>query len=224
MTFRDREVCEHCGHRFRTGVGTEQGMELGTGLSASPLDAPILDEAALHRTMQFTLPPLPPRGEAAPPASPPETGRQTSDAARRRNVPILALASGAAGLALLGIWGWFHFAPTARAVRPSPLGVWETAPTGRAPQSARLRLVFRDGGGGSFSWAAGGTRPLSGQAPLRWRLNPDGRLVLSIPPPDAAADPSGQMITLFNSHPWLWRVDRTRQRLVIGPLSFTEKP
>ena len=219
MTFRDREVCEHCGHQFRTG--------LGTGLSASPLDAPLLEEAALHRTMQFTLPPLPPRGEAAAPdARSPETDRRRPGGTglRRRGRAVIALALGALGLALLGAWGYFHYAQTARAARPSPVGIWETTLAGRASQDAHLQFVFQEGGGGAFSWAVGSTPPLSGQAPLHWRLDPDGKLVLSIPPPTAAADPvSGQLTTFFSSHPWLWRVDRPQNRLVIGNLNFTEK-
>jgi hypothetical protein len=209
MTFRDREVCEHCGHQFRTGLETG----LGTGLGASPLDAPLMDEAALHRTMQFTLPPLPPRAVVAAPEADPAA----VNLPRRRGVPVIALAAVGVGLASAGAVAYLHFAPTARAARPSPAGVWETTPAGRASPDARLRLALRDDGGGSFSWAAS-------SAPLRWRLDPDGRLVLSIPPPDATTDPvSGTLITILDSHPWLWRVDRTQRRLIIGTLRFTEK-
>ncbi len=219
MTFRDREVCEHCGHQFRTG--------LGTGLGASPLDAPLMDEAALHRTMQFTLPPR--ALAAAPDARPPGAGRRHPDppVPRRRHASVFALALlGALAVALPGAWGYFHYAGTARAKEISPAGVWETVPAGRASQGARLRLALRDDGGGSFSWAADGSAPApSGPTPLRWRLDPDGRLVLSIPPPAATTDPtSGTLITILDSHPWLWRVDRTQHRLIIGTLSFTEKP
>ena len=207
MTFRDREVCEHCGHQFRTG--------LGTGLGAPPLDAPITDEATLHRTMQFTLPPLPLRGGVAAPGMP-EASRGGTDAPRRRSASVPALAAMGAGLALVGGLAYSHYDGAARTAKPSPAGVWETAPAGRAPQDARLRLTFQNGGGGSFSWAAS-------NAPLRWRLDPDGRLALSIPPPADADAVSGTVITILNSHPWLWRVDRTQRRLVIGALSFTEK-
>ena len=215
MTFRDSEACEHCGHRFRTG--------LGTGLGASPPDAPITDDAMLHRTMQFTLPPLPPRGEAASPASPPGTDRGLSDppGPRRRGASFSALLAGAVVLTLLGVWSHFQYAPTARAARPSPVGTWDVR-AGRASADARLRFVFRDGGGGSFSWAAGSAPPLSGQAPLRWRVEPDGRLALSITPPAAPADPSGPLISLLSRRPWLWRVDRTQHRLVLGSLRLTE--
>ena len=211
MTRRDREVCEHCGHQFRTGLG------------APPLDAPITDEATLHRTMQFTLPPLPPREETVAPETP-GSSWEMAGGPRRRGAAPFALAAIGMGLALLGALIYFHHAGAARAAPPSPAGIWETTGAGRAPQDARLQFVFRGDGGGSFSWAAGGVSPRSGQAPLRWQLAPDGRLVLSIPPPDATAAPvSGQMITLLGSHPWLWRVDRTQHRLVIGPLSLTEK-
>jgi len=38
--------------------------------------------------------------------------------------------------------------------------------------------------------------------------------------PDAVP---GTLIAILDSHPWLWRVDRARHRLVVGSLSFTEK-
>ncbi len=144
MTGRDREVCEHCGHRFRTG--------LGTGLTASPLDAPITDEAALHRTMQFTLPPLAPRPAAEAP-EPPGAGREAGGPRLRGNAPF-ALALGLLGLALLGAWGYVRYAQTARAAPPSPVGVWETAPTGRPAQGARQPRPVPRGRGGAVSWAA----------------------------------------------------------------------
>lgn len=201
MAVRDSERCEHCGHQFRTG--------LGTGLGASPVDAPLLNDAALNRTMQFTLPPLPREAGAAPeiPSALPQ---------RRRRVPAPALA--ALGVALAGALAYFHYAPAARAAKPSPAGVWETTPAGGASPNARLRLVLRGDGGGAFSWQ--GSRP----TPLHWRLDPDGRLSLNIPPPAATDDAvSGTLITILDSHPWLWRVDRTRHRLLLGTLNFTEK-
>ena len=209
MTGRDQEVCEHCGHQFRTGLGAGPG----TGLSTSSLDAPIEDEAALNRTRQFTLPPLPPH--TAPPRTAPP---------RRRRIPAPARVAALLGLTLAGTLAYFHFTETARAAKPSPVGVWETTPAGRASRNARLRLALMGDGGGTLSWAAGGSAPpRSGQTPLRWHLDPGGRLVLSIPPPDADAV-SGTLITVLDSHPWLWRVDRTQHRLVIGSLSFAEIP
>ncbi len=218
MTFRDRDICDHCGHRFRSG--------LGTGLGVSPLDAPFADEDALHRTMQFTLPPLPPRGGGLAEQAAADAGRRTPAPPRpgRRGALVFAVAAGAVSLALLGAFAFFHHAQAARAVRPSPAGGWETTLAGRSSENARLRFVFGEGGGGSFSWAATGAPPVSGQAPLRWRLDPDGRLVLTIPPPASADAASGTLIAIFNSHPWLWRVDRPRRRLILGTLSFQEIP
>ncbi len=198
MAFRDRERCERCGHQFRSGLG------------APPLDAPVLDEATLNRTMQFTLPPLAPREVVAAPDADP-----AAPLPRRRHVPALAPAAVGGGPALAGAPAYFHYAQAARAAKPSPVGVWETTPAGRASPSARLRLTLRDDGSGSFSWQG------SRRTPLRWQLDPDGRLVLIIPAP---ADPvSGTLITILDSHPWLWRVDRAQHRLIIGTLDFTEK-
>jgi len=205
MTRRDSETCEHCGHQFRTG--------LGTGLSATPPDAVIADEAALNRTMQFTLPPPAPR---AAPAAPPPKERPS----RRRL--LLGAASVVAALALA--LAYLSYARTARVAKPSPAGVWEAALNARAAQNARLGLTLGADGGGSLSWAAAGA-PAPPPVPLRWRLNPDGRLVLSItsPPVDAPDAVPGTLIAILDSHPWLWRVDRARHRLVVGSLSFTEK-
>ena len=209
MTFRDREVCEHCGHQFRTG--------LGTGLGATQTDAVITDEAALNRTMQFTLPPLAPR--AAPAEADPVTVALPPAPRLGRG----RLASAALALIVL-VLGYSLYAHTAHAAKPSPAGVWETAPTGRAPQGAHLRLALGADGGGSFSWEAGGSAPPR-PTPLRWHLDPDGNLVLSIAPaPSDAADPiPGSLITVLDSRPWLWRVDRPRHQLTLGALSFTEK-
>lgn len=210
MTRRDSETCEHCGHQFRTG--------LGTGLSATPVDAVIADEAALNRTTQFTLPPLAPR--AAPAALPavPQSVRVPPGRGR------LALAAAGAVAALALALAYFHYAQAARAVKPSPAGVWEAALTGRASQNARLGLTLGADGGGSLSWEPGGA-PAPAPAPLRWRLAPDGRLVLNIAPAavDAPNAVPGTLIAVLDSHPWLWRVDPARHRLVVGTLSFTEK-
>lgn len=206
MTYRDREVCEHCGHQFRTG--------LGTGLAAPPLDAVITDEATLNRTMQFTLPPLAPR--PAPHADPPMPAPTPPRLSRGR------LASALLAFVALAL-GYFVYARIARPARSSPVGVWETAATGRAPQDGRLRLAFQAGGGGSFTWEAGGSAPPV-PAPLRWRLDPDGRLLLSIVPAPPGTDPvPGALITVLDSRPWVWRADRPKHLLIIGPLNLTEK-
>ena len=213
MTYRDREVCEHCGHRFRTG--------LGTGMEATPADAVITDEAALNRTMQFTLPPLAPRAPAAPEA---DSGTALPPPAPRLSRGRLASAA----LALIALaLGYFLYGRLAHPPEPTPVGVWETAATGRSPQDGRLRLAFQTDGGGSFSWEAGGSAPPV-PAPLRWRLDPDGRLVLSIAPAQPSADPvPGELINRLDSRPWLWRVDRPKHLLIIdtqsGTLSLTEK-
>ena len=213
MTYRDREVCEHCGHRFRTG--------LGTGLEATPVDAVLTDEASLNRTMQFTLPPLAPRPApgAAPamPAPPMPAPPMPPRLSRGR------LASAALAVIALGA-GCFLYARIAHTAKPSPAGVWETAAaTGRAPQEGRLRMAFQPGGGGSFSWEPGGSAPPV-SAPLRWRLDADGRLLLSIAPASPGADPvPGALITVLDSRPWVWQVDRPKHLLIIGPLNLMEK-
>lgn len=216
MTRRDSETCEHCGHRFRTGLAAGLTTGLGTGLSAAPPDAVLPDEAARNRTMQFTLPPAAPR--SAPAAPPPPLKERP----RRRR-----LALGAAGLAasLALALAYLDYARTARAVRPSPAGVWEAAVSARAAQNTRLGLTLRADGDGSLSWVGAGA-PIAPSLPLRWRLDPDGRLVLSITPPpvDAPDAVPGTLVAILDSHPWLWRVDPARHRLVVGSLSFTEKP
>lgn len=202
MTVRNQDVCGHCGHRFRTSV--EAGLTI-----------PLTDDAALHRTRQFTLPPLPVRGAAAV--------SETHPAAKPERRGLLAGAAGAFSLALLGALAYFHQVQAAHAVRVSPVGIWASAPDGQAAGNARLRFIFGSDGGGSFSWTAAGPHPSFGQTPLRWRLAPDGRLILSISPPAEAGDAaSGTLIAIFNSHPWLWRVDRSRHRLILGTLSLQE--
>ncbi len=206
MTYRDREVCEHCGHRFRTG--------LGTGLETTPADAVITDEAALNRTMQFTLPPLTPR--PAPHADPPMPAPPTPPRLSRGRVASALLALAALTL------GYFLYAQIARPAPSSPVGVWETAKTGPSAQGGRLRLTFQADGGGEFFWDGGGGA-LPVPAPLRWRLDPNGQMILDIGPSRSDPDPvPAALITLFDSRPWLWRVDRPKHLLIIGSLRLME--
>lgn len=205
MTFRDREVCDHCGHRFRTG------------LEEPDLNAPIPDDAALHRTMQFTQPPLPMRGGPAadiiPDVLPPPRPR-----------PRLGIAFAAALLlALLAGLAYFQHLKAMRPAAPSPAGVWETTLAGRFDAAAHLRFDFRADGSGQFAWSANSAPPLAGQTALRWRALPDGRLALTFAPPAAPDAFSHALITSFNSRPWTWHVDRPRHRLLIGTWEFIEK-
>ena len=231
MTFVDREICENCGHHFRTGI------------SEPNLDAK-LDEDAKHRTMQFTLPPMPTRlppktedagNDEAPLPERDEAPLPERDEApvfrplRRRLGPALALAAlivaallVAAALAL----GWHRRAPEVSASARSPVGVWESVLTSRSSANTRLTFALAGDGSGTFSWqegGAGGASAASGRSPLRWREDANGLLALTIAPAPAGDAVSGTMIAIFNSHAWLWRVDRPHKRLMLGSLAFTEK-
>jgi len=216
MAFRDQEVCAHCGHHFRTN------LEAQTPRAASTKVDP------LHRTMQFTLPPLPAHQDLREPdsvLSPPPNDILSPDLPRSRPQPRLLVGMAAVALLLALIAGLIYFWQTGQPLRgtPSPTGTWEKTLTSRASQSAHLRFLFRDNGSGVFSWSTSSIPPLGGQAPLRWRLTPDGKLMLSISKP-AADDYIGSMlIGNFNRQPWLWRVDRPRHRLVLGTLDFREE-
>ena len=59
---------------------------------------------------------------------------------------------------------------------------------------------------------------------MTWHQDTQGLLVLTIAPPATADTVSGTLVTIFNSRPWLWRVDHSRKRLILGNLVFTEKP
>ena len=206
MTLREQEVCGHCGHRFRTG------------LEETDLYAPITDEAALHRTMQFTLPPLPVRGTPAPGRVSPDA--LTSGPAQAYRWPGKAFAASVALLLAL-LAGLGYLRPLAmRRAAPSPVGVWETTLSSHSAGAARLGFDFRADGSGLFSWSATSIPPISGQAALHWRVDPDGKLALTIAPPASPDAVSGALTTTFNSRPWRWQVDRGRQRLRIGTLTF----
>lgn len=210
MTFRDREVCDHCGHRFRTG------------LEEPDLNAPIADEATLHRTMQFTLPPLPPRANTAPVGPSPDV-RISGPAQPYRRIGRVFVPMAALLLALLAGLMYFQHLEAARIAVPSPVGVWAITLPGRSAETASLQFDFEKDGSGLFSWSANSVPPLSGQATLHWQVASDGKLALTIAPPASPDAVSGTLIRGFNSRAWLWHVDRPRHRLLIGALSFSEK-
>ena len=213
MTFIEREVCENCGHHFR--MKTEEPSE---------------EEKALqrHRTMHFTLPQL---AKREPPGLAPDrlqTPLPPMPSASRRSVwPAFALFT----LLILSILGlaffWRKLVPATPAAAVSPMGTWESTLTSRSSANAHLLFRFEGDGTGSFAWqeqgiGAGG--PVAGQSPLKWHQDAQGLLALDIAPP-ATSDPvSGTLVSIFNSHPWLWRVDHPRKRMILGSLTLTEKP
>ncbi len=205
MTFLEQEVCENCGYHFRTGAAL-----------------PSPDDASLHRTMQFTLPPLARREPpAAVPALPPMLP------ARRQPLPVFALIATLALAALALAFFWQQRAPSISESDLSPTGIWDSALTSRSSANARLTFTFAGDGSGTFAWqeqSAGAARPLAGQSPLRWHQNAQGLLALTIAPPPAGDAVSGTIIAIFNSHAWLWRLDRPHKRLILGTLVFTERP
>ena len=195
MTQREEAVCRQCGHRFRTGTDARQ---------AGP--------DPLNRTMQFVLPPLPPRSAA--PSAPPRLAL-----AFRRRLTAAALILPAACLA----WLWWHSRRAAGVFQASPVGVWETTLHGKASANARLEFEFDAGGTGRFSWRESGPHAPAGQTPLHWRQNADGTLALALTPP-SGGDPVSQALTgIFSRPAWTWRVDRAQRRLVLGTLAFTEE-
>ena len=226
MTFVEREICENCGHHFRTGV-SEPGLDAK------------LDEGAKHRTMQFTLPPMPMR--LPPKVEPQEAPAFPMPAAflpsPRRRLPavfifVLAALALAAVVAAVGLTlGWRRHAPAAVESALTPVGAWESALTSRASGNARLSFYFFADGSGTFAWqesgagtpGAGTTGAAHGQSPLRWHQGPNGLLTLAIAPAPLGDAVSGTMIAIFNSHAWLWHVDRPHKRLMLGNLAFTEK-
>lgn len=201
MAPRDQNVCRQCGHQFRTGTD-----------SPAPAKTPAPD--SLNRTMQFVLPPLRPHPAPAAPAALP-----VHLAAPRR-----ALAAGIAAL-LLCVGAFFLWQQERRPAQPdTPVGVWETTLHGKASANAQLEFQFQPGGTGRFSWRESGPTALSGQTPLRWTQNRDGKLALSLTPPRAGDTVSQTLAGIFSSHAWPWQIKPSPRRLVLGTLVFTEKP
>jgi hypothetical protein len=205
MTVLAQDICAQCGHRFRTGHPETPGT------------APRTDADTLNRTRQFTLPPLQPR------PTPVAEIEQRASPQRRRGLffaaALLMLFMTLAAVHSLRQTG----AP--RAAKPSPAGTWETTLPSRSSQNAHLEFALAKDGSGQFSWTAG-TRPVrQGQAPLHWRLDGAGRLVLNIvPSPRTDTDAvAGTLITIFSSHPWLWHTDLAQHRLVLGTVVFQQK-
>lgn len=190
MAVLERPICTHCGHQFRTGQAP---------------DAPRPDDRTLNRTMQFSIP-----MRLARPAAEPE-----SIAPAQHPWGWLF----AAALLFLALFAAFVFLRP-HTTPPSPVGAWETTLSGKAAQNARLEFEFRQDGSGAFSWATIQSQARHGQVPLHWRLDATGKLVLALSPPPNADAVSGTLITIFGSHPWLWRLDSPRHRLVMGTLVF----
>ena len=165
----------------------------------------------MNRTMQFVLPPLPPR--SAEPAPPPRFS-----APSRRVLITAALILPVACLA--GLWWHSRHAETSP---ESPVGTWQTTLHGKASANALLEFEFDAGGTGHFSWRESGPHALAGQTPLRWHQNANGTLALALVPPPGG-DPVSQTLTgIFSRPAWPWRVDRAQRRLVLGTLAFTEE-
>ncbi len=203
MAPRDQPVCRQCGHQFRSSASSPAPNE-----TAAP--------DPLNRTMQFVLPPL--RPHPAPTVPPPVLPVRLAASPRR------ILAAGAAAL-LLCIGGFFLWRND-RWASPAetPVGDWETTLHGKASANAHLEFQFQPGGAGRFSWRESGPAALSGQTPLRWKQNPDGKLALSLTSPRAGDTVSQTLAGIFSSHAWTWHVDPPPRRLHLGTLIFTEKP
>jgi hypothetical protein len=208
MTQRDQAICTHCGHRFRTGAD-----------DTAPTDGP----EPMNRTMQFSLPPLPPR-TPLPTAPPPNQslsilrvpGLTRSSLGPALLTALLVIALGA------GVY-WYSLS----AHRPlpqdsSPMGAWETTLASRGGADAHLRFALASDGSGQFSWHETGPLTPSGQMPLHWSITADGSLLLTLSPSPGSDPTSGTLAAFFNSHPWVWHVDRTPHRLILGKLVLTE--
>ena len=211
MAAREQGTCAVCGHRFQSGLGL-------TGTDREALAAPLSDEAR-NRTMQFTLPPL---------VRPPEVKEEETvggglSGPRFFQRRAAWLAAAAAVLAAAGgAAGWRHLR-AADAGPPSPVGVWETRTARGASKAARLGIILQRGGGGALSWTADGAAVPAEQTPLRWHLTPEGRLMLSLPPAAADGSSAGAVAAVLGAHPWLWRVDRSHRRLILGTFTFQER-
>ncbi len=204
MAFRDQTVCAYCGHQFRSG--------------AAPTIAPTRPPDDLHRTQQFTLPmltrPLPPA--AVPPPVSPVSVPPVSVLPAAPLWPLAALA-GVAALLLLGFFLWKRAAVSPPA--PTPAGAWTTTlrGTGAGAQSADLKFVFTQGGGGTYAL---GTLP---PAPLHWTQT-GSTLSLTLTAPTPPETQYSTLGTVFNGRPWIWKRDPAQHTLTLGTLTFTEIP
>lgn len=197
MAARDQRVCAHCGHQFRSGAASPRVPQV------APTRAP--DD--LHRTQQFTLPPLPRTPPAAVPVPLPP-------AQSARSLPLwLPGLAGLGVLLLLGFFLWKHAVPPA----PTPAGAWKTTlrGTGAGAQSADLKFVFAADGGGTY--ALGAAPP----APLHWTQT-GNTLALTLTPPVPPEAQSSTLVTIFNGRPWVWKKDPAQHTLTLGTLTFTE--
>lgn len=210
MAFRDQAVCAYCGHQFRTG--TAPAAAPPTMPNIAPTPAP----ADLHRTQQFSLPPVtrtPPPVAAPEPPPLPILPIQTT-----KPLPLWPL--GLAGLALLLLIGFFVWKrPAVPAPIPSPAGAWTTTlrGTGAGARSADLKFVFAADGGGTY--ALGTTPP----APLHWTQT-GNTLFLTLMPPTPPDTQYSTLVTIFNNRPWVWKRDSASHTLRLGTLIFTETP
>ncbi len=166
----------------------------------------------MNRTMQFVLPPLPPR--SAEPALPPRSG-----SAFRRVLPAAALAILLVCAAAL----WRHSRRAAEMSETSPVGTWETTLHGKASANALLEFEFDAGGAGHFAWRESGPHAPAGQTPLHWHQNTDGTLALALVPPPGGDPVSRTLTGIFSRPAWPLRVDRAQRRLILGTLAFTEE-
>ncbi len=207
MAFRNQAVCAYCGHQFRSGA-TPTAIP-----PAAPTIAPTRPPDDLHRTQQFSLPTL--TRTPSPPAAPPPAPTLPEQSARLL-WPLVALA-GLAVLLLLGYFAWQRAAVTQS--DPTPTGAWTTTlrGTGAGAQSADLKFVFADGGGGTYAF---GTSP---SAPLHWTQT-GNTLSLTLKAPTPPSAQYSTLITVFNNRPWIWKRDPTRRTLTLGTLTFTETP
>lgn len=202
MTQREEAVCRQCGHRFRTGTQAQ---------APDPM----------NRTMQFVLPPLPPRSAAPAPLP---RFRYSSRLYSSRFYSSRLVPAAALVLLLVCASGlWLRHSRHVSGLPESPVGTWKTILHGKAAANAQLEFRFDTGGTGEFSWHESGPAARSGQTPLRWQRNADGTLRLALTPP-SGGDPISQTLTgIFSRPAWPWRVDRAQRRLVLGTLAFTEE-
>lgn len=200
MAFRDQAVCAYCGHQFRSATAP-----------TTPAIAPTRPPDDLHRTQQFTLPTLTRTPPAAPPPSP------TLPAPSAKPLWPVAALVGVAALLLLGFFFWKQAAVPPPA--PTPTGVWTTTlrGTGAGAQSADLKFVFTQSGGGTY--ALGAIPP----APLHWTQT-GNTLSLTLTPPNPPQAQYSTLGTVFNGRPWIWKRDPARRTLTLGTLIFTETP